>query len=90
MSSTAITWRLYRALETVTPVSVRDFLNLAAVQIRRELTDLARYYSKRQAVFHAGQFPGEGDSNGSVGAGVRPARRLYPRPEETRYMGRPS
>jgi RNA polymerase sigma factor (sigma-70 family) len=36
--------RLQRALETTSPVSVRSFVNLAAVQIRRELIDLARHY----------------------------------------------
>jgi RNA polymerase sigma factor (sigma-70 family) len=36
--------RLCRALEGVRPDSVRGFLNLAALQIRRELIDLARHY----------------------------------------------
>jgi RNA polymerase sigma-70 factor (ECF subfamily) len=36
--------RLCRALEAVKPAGVRDFVNLAAVQIRRELIDLARHY----------------------------------------------
>jgi RNA polymerase sigma factor (sigma-70 family) len=36
--------RLWRALETVTPTSTRDFLGLAAVQMRRELIDLARSF----------------------------------------------
>jgi RNA polymerase sigma-70 factor (ECF subfamily) len=36
--------RLCRALEEVKPASVRSFINLAAVQIRRELIDLARHY----------------------------------------------
>jgi RNA polymerase sigma-70 factor (ECF subfamily) len=36
--------RLHRALQQVTPPSARDFLRLAAVQIRRELIDLARHY----------------------------------------------
>src|SRR4051794_28001365 len=36
--------QLYRALATVRPDSVRGFFNLAAVQIRRELIDLARHY----------------------------------------------
>ena len=34
--------RLRRALETTSPESVRSFVNLAAVQIRRELIDLAK------------------------------------------------
>jgi RNA polymerase sigma-70 factor (ECF subfamily) len=36
--------RLCRALKDVKPASVRSFINLAAVQIRRELIDLARHY----------------------------------------------
>jgi RNA polymerase sigma factor (sigma-70 family) len=38
------TFRLYRALECSTPESPRSFFNLAALQIRRELIDLARHY----------------------------------------------
>jgi RNA polymerase sigma factor (sigma-70 family) len=37
--------RLRRALEATSPDSVRSFVNLAAVQIRRELIDLARHYN---------------------------------------------
>jgi RNA polymerase sigma-70 factor (ECF subfamily) len=36
--------RLLRALEEVRPASMRDFFNLAAVQMRRELLDLARHF----------------------------------------------
>jgi len=36
--------RLCRALKEVKPASVRSFINLAAVQIRRVLIDLARHY----------------------------------------------
>ncbi len=36
--------RLLRALEDVRPTTPRDFLGLAAEQIRRELIDLARHY----------------------------------------------
>jgi DNA-directed RNA polymerase specialized sigma24 family protein len=36
--------RLCRALEGTTPESVRHFYNLAALQIRRELIDLARHH----------------------------------------------
>jgi RNA polymerase sigma-70 factor (ECF subfamily) len=36
--------RLMKALETLTPGSVADFFRLAALQIRRELIDLARHY----------------------------------------------
>jgi len=34
--------RLCRTLETISPESVRDFYRLAALQVRRELIDLAR------------------------------------------------
>jgi RNA polymerase sigma factor (sigma-70 family) len=36
--------RLCRALDSIRPATVRSFINLAAVQIRRELIDLARHY----------------------------------------------
>lgn len=36
--------RLYRALQTVTPPTLRDFYRLATLQVRRELLDLARHY----------------------------------------------
>ena len=36
--------RLSRALKDVTPASTRQFFRLAALQIRRELLDLARHY----------------------------------------------
>jgi RNA polymerase sigma-70 factor (ECF subfamily) len=36
--------RLHRSLAEVTPGSPREFYGLAAVQIRRELVDLARHY----------------------------------------------
>jgi RNA polymerase sigma factor (sigma-70 family) len=42
--------RLRRALESTAPVSVRSFVNLAAVQIRRELIDLARHYDGPQGM----------------------------------------
>jgi RNA polymerase sigma-70 factor (ECF subfamily) len=40
--------RLRRALNNVRPASVRSFINLAAVQIRRELIDLARHHDGPQ------------------------------------------
>lgn len=39
--------RLVRSLRDVRPESVREFFGLAAVQIRRELLDLARHYRGR-------------------------------------------
>src|SRR3954447_22365803 len=40
--------RLTRALKTAKPASPRDFMNLAAAQIRRELCDLARHEFGRE------------------------------------------
>ncbi len=40
--------RLQRALEDVKPASVREFMGLATVQIRRELLDLSRHYFGRE------------------------------------------
>src|SRR6516165_11191633 len=36
--------RLHRALQQVTPPTLRDFYRLATLQIRRELIDLSRHY----------------------------------------------
>ncbi len=40
--------RLLNCLRQVRPASTRDFINLSAVQIRRELLDLARRFACRQ------------------------------------------
>jgi RNA polymerase sigma-70 factor (ECF subfamily) len=58
--------RLYRALDVVKPASVRSFLNLAGVQIRRELIDLARHYNgpRGQGRHHARQ--GRSDDSRAV------------------------
>src|SRR5262249_45858146 len=55
--------RLSRALTQVTPPTVRDFFRLAAVQIRRELLDLARYYYGPQGLGanHASHAGGPGE-----------------------------
>jgi RNA polymerase sigma-70 factor (ECF subfamily) len=42
--------RLLRALQELRPASTRDFFGLAAVQMRRELLDLARHYYGPQGV----------------------------------------
>lgn len=42
--------RLCRALETLTPHNVTEFIGLAALQIRRELLDLARHYYGRNGI----------------------------------------
>jgi RNA polymerase sigma-70 factor (ECF subfamily) len=54
--------RLCRSLESVRPESVRSFINLAAVQIRRELIDLARRYGgpRGPGRHQAGQDPSDG------------------------------
>jgi len=60
--------RLCRALDVIKPVSVRSFINLAAVQIRRELIDLARHYEGPEG-------PGRYHASLSVsdGSGSRPS-----------------
>ena len=54
--------RLCRSLDEVRPASVRSFINLAAVQIRRELIDLARRYDGPEGLgrHHVGQGRPEG------------------------------
>lgn len=42
--------RMLRSLRTVRPANVRDFLNFAALNIRRELLDLARHYRSLKVV----------------------------------------
>ena len=64
--------RICRALETVKPESVRSFMNLAAVQIRRELIDLARHYHGPEGPgHHVVAFDGPAGSGGASGAGTR-------------------
>jgi RNA polymerase sigma-70 factor (ECF subfamily) len=57
--------RLWRALEHVQPVDARHFLRLAALQIRRELIDLARRHRGREGIgaAHATQFALERDGH---------------------------
>ena len=54
--------RLRRALEKTSPESVRSFFNLAAVQIRRELIDMARHYDgpAGMAAHHESAMPPDG------------------------------
>jgi RNA polymerase sigma-70 factor (ECF subfamily) len=59
--------RLYRALGAVTPAGAADFFRLAALNIRRELLDLAKHYYGPQGrgTKHAtveGRQPAEGDA----------------------------
>ncbi len=52
--------RLLRALQEVRPASAREFLGLAAAQVRRELIDLARHFFGPQgAGAHHASRPGE-------------------------------
>jgi RNA polymerase sigma factor (sigma-70 family) len=59
--------RLCRALQDVRPESVRSFLNLAALQIRRELVDLARHYEGPEGLgrHHLSRAPTEASGAGS-------------------------
>jgi RNA polymerase sigma-70 factor (ECF subfamily) len=61
--------RLCRTLDEIKPASVRSFINLAAVQIRRELIDLARHYNGR-----AGPGRPRAGRIGSDGSADPPAR----------------
>jgi RNA polymerase sigma factor (sigma-70 family) len=56
--------RLLRALKEVTPQTTRDFFNLAAEQIRRQLLDLARRHRTKPTVPLRG-----GEDSGSDGDG---------------------
>ncbi len=58
--------RLCRALSTVTPDSPRDFYRLAALQIRRELIDLARHHYGPMGggANHASQAPASPNQSG--------------------------
>jgi RNA polymerase sigma-70 factor (ECF subfamily) len=59
--------RLLRALQEVRPDSMRDFFNLAAVQMRRELLDMARhFYSPRGKGAEGGNRLGPAVGGGNV------------------------
>lgn len=63
--------RLYRALQDVHPQTVQEFFRLAAVQIRRELIDLARHYYGPEglgahSLTNHGQTDGDGTSHGAA------------------------
>ena len=78
--------RLTRALKAVKPASARDFLNLAAVQIRRELTDLARHEfgPEGPGKKHATEPPVQGAAEDQPGEWVdraKPRKRPEPGPE---------
>jgi RNA polymerase sigma-70 factor (ECF subfamily) len=52
--------RLMNALRDVRPASTRDFVGLVALQVRRELLDLARHFNARAVGDHLPD-PGTGD-----------------------------
>jgi RNA polymerase sigma-70 factor (ECF subfamily) len=56
--------RLHRTLQNLTPATVRDYLRLAALNIRRELLDLARHYDGPQGpgTHHAREPDGSEDT----------------------------
>jgi RNA polymerase sigma factor (sigma-70 family) len=64
--------RLCRALESTTPQSLREFFRLAAMQIRRELIDLARHHygPAGAAANHDSRPPGQEPAD----SGDEPAR----------------
>lgn len=59
--------RLHRALKDVSPESTRDFYGLAALQIRRELIDMARsLYGPEGLARHHQSDPGQADDDGAA------------------------
>lgn len=63
-------WRLYRALADAPPQTPLEFHRLAALQVRRELLDLARrhYGPHGQAAHHASAVGGDTDARGPAEA----------------------
>jgi RNA polymerase sigma-70 factor (ECF subfamily) len=64
---TASALRLHRALRDKPPSSALHFFRLAAMQIRRELNDLARHYRSRPELAPFPTPPGSGESDCSPG-----------------------
>src|SRR5262245_44303352 len=58
--------RLTRALRQETPRSVQEFFGLAAVQIQRELLDLARHHARRPTVGLQGDPPEQADRSSEL------------------------
>src|SRR4051794_5541182 len=66
--------RLLRALKGVTPQTSRDFFNLAAEQIRRQLLDLARHHRRATTVpLNPSDDSSSGDGAGPAGPAPPPA-----------------
>jgi RNA polymerase sigma-70 factor (ECF subfamily) len=69
-----VAMRLNRTLASVTPESTRDFLRLAALNIRRELLDLAKHYYGPQGLGTLYRSTPDGESAvGRTGAPDEPA-----------------
>ena len=62
--------RLTAALRVVCPASTRDYVGLAALQVRRELLDLARHFAARGA---GGELSDPGTADFGTGGGDSPA-----------------
>jgi RNA polymerase sigma-70 factor (ECF subfamily) len=60
------TIRLDRALAELRPTSVADFIGLAALQIRRQLIDLARHYAGREPCADLGTSVCDSSGSGPV------------------------
>jgi RNA polymerase sigma-70 factor (ECF subfamily) len=73
--------RLTRALGEVAPANVRDFFRLAALEIRRELIDLARHYYRPGG-------PGDRHSSAFGGGGTDGSPPAYEQEEITYEPGR--
>jgi RNA polymerase sigma-70 factor (ECF subfamily) len=63
--------RLCRALKAVSPASTRDLIRLSAVQVRRELLNLARFYRARAEILHQAEALAGASAGDSKQAGGR-------------------
>jgi RNA polymerase sigma-70 factor (ECF subfamily) len=71
------TLRLLRALEAAPPASVQEFFGLAALQVRRELIDLARHYFGPEGLAALHASGGTDDSPNSTPPGGDPSTSTY-------------
>jgi RNA polymerase sigma-70 factor (ECF subfamily) len=71
--------RLCAALKEVTPRTVPEFVRLAALQIRRELLDLARHYygPEGQGAHHASNSGRANSNSQSTPGGYEPMQSTY-------------
>jgi RNA polymerase sigma factor (sigma-70 family) len=66
--------RLHRALQTITPPTLRDFYRLATLQIRRELLDLSRHYFGPEGVGGRQHSGGDSSAFEQGNASLEPSR----------------